>query len=538
MNETLEQLREHSLGVWRFRRVAVVTAWAAAIIGWLMVLSWPDQFEATARVFVNTSTALRPLLQGLAVDQDIDSQLNMVRESLLGRPRLERVAREADLDVQAKTPEELDRLIARLQLAIDIDAQAPQSATRETKTTDSVYTITYRNGSRERALAVVRSLLNALIEDTMSGKRVGAGSAQKFLMDQIKEYETRLSDAEGRLAAFKQRNVGLVPGQQGDYFTRLQTEIDASKKAQSALDIALHRHDELQRQLGGAQPFGATRLPSGSVNGLSGVAGGSDTASRIAETQAKLDELLLKFTEKHPDVVALRETLSELKARQQKELDAIRKGDPSGIAAGLATNPVYQSIQLQLNQSNVEIAALRAELSDHQSNVAQLRQMLNTAPEVEAELARLTRDYTVEKTQYTSLVERLEKSKLSEDAADMGIVQFQVINPPTSNLRPVAPNRPVLLAVVFGIAVALGVAIAWVYAQVRPVFNDARTLSEVTGRPLLGSVTRAWTDRHRADMRRGFSKLIAATSALLICFVAVMVIQDAGARALHSFIKF
>ncbi len=61
-------------------------------------------YESNARVYVDTRTALRPLLQGVAVDQDVESQLIMVRQGLLGRPNLERVAREADLFVRATTP--------------------------------------------------------------------------------------------------------------------------------------------------------------------------------------------------------------------------------------------------------------------------------------------------------------------------------------------------------------------------------------------------------------------------------------------------
>src|SRR3974390_1399054 len=138
----LDQALSDIRSAWRFRRMAAATAAIVAFVGWLAVLAWPDSYEASARVFVNTSTALRPLLQGIAVDQDIDAQLNMVRETLLGRPRLERVAREADLDLKARSPEDLDRLIARLQKTILIDAQAPHSSGgRENRSSDSVYTI-------------------------------------------------------------------------------------------------------------------------------------------------------------------------------------------------------------------------------------------------------------------------------------------------------------------------------------------------------------------------------------------------------------
>jgi polysaccharide chain length determinant protein (PEP-CTERM system associated) len=533
-----DQALEHIGSAWRFRKAAVIAAAAAAVAGWLVVLAWPDSFEASSRVFVNTSTALRPLLQGIAVDQDIDAQLNMVRESLLGRPRLERVARDADLDIKAKSPEELDRLIARLQKTILIDAQAPRSSGgRENRSSDSIYTITYRHSSRDKALSVVRSLLNALMEDTMSGKRTGADAAQRFLVEQIKDYEKRLSDAEARLANFKRKNVGLVPGEQGDYFSRLQNEMAASKKAASQLEVAQRRRAELERQLHGDRPFSASPVATAGGAGAGGArvgAGGGDTATRIDEAQAKLDDLLLRYTDKHPDVVAARETLSQLKERQKLELEALRRGDPSAAASsGLAANPVYQNIQLQMNQVDVDIASLRAELADHQRTESELRRLVTTAPEVEAEFARLMRDYTVEKTQYTALVDRLEKAKMGEDAADTGIVQFQIINPPTADLQPVAPNRPLLLSAVLAAAIAIGAGFAWFLSQLNPVFINTHVLAETTGLPVLGSVRRAWAERYEGAMRRSLYKLAGAMAGLLVGFTLVLLAHEQAARILH-----
>src|SRR5690606_37232984 len=208
-------------------------------------------------------------------------------------------------------------------------------------------------------------------------------------------------EAEGRLAEFKKRNVGMMPGEQGDYFSRLQGEMDAVRKAQAALGVATSRRDELQRQLSGESPF----VASGGVTAAAARAGGGDTASRIQDTQAKLEDLLLRFTDRHPDVVATRETLEQLKARHREEIEALQRGDRSVAAsAGASANPVYQSIHLSLNQTEVEIAALRGELADGQRKVAQLRQMVDTVPEVEAEFARLNRDYDVTRAQYTALV--------------------------------------------------------------------------------------------------------------------------------------
>ena len=199
----------------------------------------------------------------------------------------------------------------------------------------------------------------------MGAKREGSEQAQAFLGAQIKDYEQRLSLAEDRLAAFKKKNVGLMPSEQGGYFTQLQNEVDSAKKAETDLSIALSRRDELAKQLHSDTAISAAGA-SPTLLGGRAAGGGGDTLSRIQQAQANLDELLLKFTDKHPDVIAARATLEELKKRRAAELESLRRGDASAVASsGAGNNPVYQNIELELNKEDVEIAALRRELAQH-----------------------------------------------------------------------------------------------------------------------------------------------------------------------------
>jgi polysaccharide chain length determinant protein (PEP-CTERM system associated) len=531
MNPIVDQVLDEVRGAWRFRWYALAAAWAVCVMGWLAVFTMKDMYEATARVFVDTRTALRPLLQGLAVESDVDSQLNLVRQAMLGRPELERVARETDLDLQATTPEQRATLIDALRSRITIQGGAPNR-----ESSGGLFVISYQDPMRDKSVEVVDKLLNSFVEDTLGGKREGSESAQRFLRAQISDYERRLSEAEQRLATFKKRNVGVMPGEQGDYFARLQSEMDAVKKAQAMLGVATRRRDELQRQLRGETPFVAsTGMNSGSTGASKGA--GGDTASRIQEAQTRLDELLLKFTDRHPDVVATRETLAQLRQRQQTEIEALRRGDPSAVAAaGAATNPVYQSIQLQLNQTEVEIAALRGELSDRQQKVAQLRQLVDTVPEVEAEFARLNRDYDVTRAQYTALVDRLEKARLSEQAEATGVVKFEIIDPPSAAYEPAAPNRPRLLAMVLFAGLAVGGGVAYLLHQMRPVFNNPRVLSEVTGQQVLGAVSMTWLDRDKAQNRFRQFAFGGAAAMLFALFFGVLLFQSAGARLMHRLI--
>lgn len=530
MHELLEQVIEQVKGSWRFRRYALIAAWLLAISGWIAIFLMPDVYQANSRVFVDTKTALKPVLQGLTLEEDVNAQLNLVRQSLLSTPQLEPVAQEVGLlDLRTATPQQragvLNDLRSRITLSVTIGG-----GEGDRDSAGSIYAIQYRDTSRERSLKVVEVLQNLLIENTLGGKRTGSQGAQKFLEGQIQDLEKRLRIAEDSLAEFKKRNVGLMPDEQGGYFSRLQSEMDAVTKAQSALSVATSRRNELQRQLRGEAPIAAATGMSNSPGGNST----GDTMSRIKETQARLDELLLRYTDKHPDVVAARETLEQLRQRRQSEIDALRRGDPNAAAAsGASASPVYQSIQLAMNQADVEIVSLGRELGDHQSKVAELRKMLDTMPVVEAEYARLNRDYSVTKANYTALVERLEKSRLGEEATTSGSIRFDVIEPPSAPFSPTAPKRSLLIVGVFVAALAAGGGVAFLLHQLRPVFTSARSLAEFTGLQVLGAVSMAWLDQQQAKRYRSYWRYSAMVAALFVVCACVLQLSRMGFRLLQ-----
>jgi len=212
MQELIAQVLIQARNAWRFRWYAVACAWALALAGWIYALSQPDVYEARARVFVDTDSVLRPLLSGLAVDTNVQNRVAMMSQVIMSRPNLEKVARETDLYLRAPTQEAFARMVD------DLPARISLQGGRE-----NTYTLRYSDTDPAMAQRIVQTLLDAFVEDTLGVKRADTDTAQEFLTQQIREYEARLREAEDSLARFKKENVGLLPGETGDYYTRLQT---------------------------------------------------------------------------------------------------------------------------------------------------------------------------------------------------------------------------------------------------------------------------------------------------------------------------
>jgi polysaccharide chain length determinant protein (PEP-CTERM system associated) len=534
MSPLIGQIWDEVASAWRYRWYAVAVAAVIALIGWLAIFALQDRYEAAASVFVDTrNTSLKPVLQGLTVEQDVDTELNFVRQSLLAGPQLLRVAREGGvLPASGVDPRRQEQLVAAMSSRIAITVHSA-SGHDEDRNAGSIYRVIYQDENRDRAVRIVGILLDTLVNETLGGKREGSQSAQQFLETQIHDYENRLRTAEDRLAAFKSKHFGLMPTEQGGYFAQLQAESTAAATVRTKLAEAQSRRATLLRQLHGDVAIAA----SGSSSPPSATGGSPDTLTRIDDAQAKLDELLLRFTENHPDVIATRQTIEELKKRRAVELEGLKQGDALAAATSRASsNPVYQSVQLALNQVDVDTADLNTELAQHEAKVAELKKMVDTAPQVEAEFAQLNRDYDVNKAQYTALLASLQKARLGERADDAGSIRFEVVQPPNAGLRPVWPMRKMLMAAVLAAALAGGAALAYGLAYLHPVVAGSTAgLAQLVGVPVLGTISVAFPQRHRAGVRREGVRMAFAACCLVAAFGVAVVLSQRGYRlTLHS----
>ena len=526
----LDQLR----GVWRFRWIALIVAWVVALGAWLFVFLLPNTYQASAKVFVDSGTTLSQATKGISLSDNVNDQIDRMTASLLGTPQLRKVANETNLMAGAITPKAQQAVVDALRQNIDLSADAHAGGPRGSPI---LFTITYRDTNRARSIEVVDHLLNDFVEGSLSDKSEGSQQTEQFLNQQIAEYGQRLSATEQQLADFKKRNIGLVPGEHGDYFARLQDDENSLASMQQSLYVAQRKRDAIAQELKSGQQFTA----GGSSSAPTPVgAAALDTQQQIAFTQQRLDQMLLKYTDRYPDVIALKHTLKELKARQKEQLAAAKKGDLGAASAlGLAANPVYLKLEEKYNDELVEIASIQQGIADRQQDIAKLKSRMNAAPGVQAEYAQLTRNYDVTKKQYDELLSRLDSTRLGQQAASTGLVKFQVIDPPAAKFKPVSPNRPLLIVGMLFLAIGAGAGVAYLLHLLRPVFVSTSQLGAITGLTVLGAVGMVWADRHKVERRRGDVRYALFAGGLVLAGAAVFVIDlvsnDSIASALRGF---
>jgi polysaccharide chain length determinant protein (PEP-CTERM system associated) len=257
----------------------------------------------------------------------------------------------------------------------------------------------------------------------------------------------------------------------------------------------------------------------------------TDLDERIAENQSRLEELQLRFTDLHPDVIAVKDVLEQLEAQREQQIQELQSGDVTTVASD---NPVFHNIQIELTNVNVEIEALLQQELSQRDEINELEDLVDVLPQVEAELMQLTRDYDVKQAQYESLLQRLDVAELSESAEQSDEVQFRIIDPPLYPAEPSDPNRPLLLVAVLIVGLGAGFGVSFLGNQVKPVFQDSVTLRQVTGLPLLGSVAVMRSKERRVGRYRQLGTFGTAAIALCVLFVVVFVMQEPASEMLRE----
>ena len=500
MEELISELQLLARGIWKHRWYAMSVMWLCALSGWAIVFSLPNDYQASARVYVDTQSILKPLLSGMTSVPNVEQQVSIMSRTLLSRPNLERVMRMVDLDVQSASARQHEKTIEQLTANIKINGT----------NSHDIYTISYREHDPKLVRDVVQSLLTIFVEGSFTGKRNDSLQAVNFIDEQIRSYEQRLVAAENSLKDFKIRNTGMLP-RQGDYSAQLAEAADALTAARLDMAEAEQTRNAIRAQMGGPAPKGKDKRPLRISN--------PDIDARIAVVSKDLDALRMQYTEQHPDIIAARRLIAQLEARKVDEArHPFRDSDP-----GRNYSPMMQQLKVALTEADAKLAALRVRVAEFAARHARLLEQNKAVPEVESQLAQLNRDYQINKDNYEKLISRREAAKLSGDlSSTTEMMTFKIIDPPTLPAAPVGPNRPALYSITMLVAIGAALLTAILIGQARPTFASATELRELTGLTVLGSVSMTWTEAEQERQRHSRRLLGMSFGALLAAYGAVL----------------
>ena len=506
METFVDRVRRIYLIAFQRRWLVLATTASVAVVAAIGIGSVHDRYQATARIYVDTQTVLKPLMVSLTFQPDIDQQVSMLARTLISRPNVEKLVALPELELDAADASAHDRIVTKLMNDIRI---VPVGA-------GNLYDISYRGPSPERARRLVVATVDLFVDSGAGAKKRDSQEAGRFIDEQIRTYEGKLVETENRLKDFKVRNFGVTGVSNQDYFSRVSALTEEVSKLRVDLSAAEQSRDSYRRELTAENP---QLPPELAATALAGSAGG--LASRIEEQRKNLDELLRRYTDEHPDVVNARRVLAQLEAeeaRRSAEDQALAK---SGRATSAATSPVYQRLRISLAESEAQVASLRSQLSAKQALLEQVRADAGRQPQAEAELVQLNRDYDIIRKNYDLMVARRESAALGVRLDESSqLAEFRIIEPPRVLPSPVFPSQLHLALIALLLSLAVGVGAAIAADLVWPTFHEKEALRQFTGRPVLGALSTLMTEG-------GLARRRASTLRFALSFALLMTAQAA-----------
>lgn len=436
----------------------------------LLAKSLPDIYRAYTLILVQPQKIPSRYVTP-TVEEDIEERLRTIREQILSRTTLEKVVNEFNLYPELRKTKPIEDVINMMRNRIEVKVQKSQ-----------VFSISYEDRDPVVAMKVANRLAFLFIEENLKLREERAEGTIEFLKRELERVKKKLAEQEKNIAEFRSKHLGVLPEQlEANLRTldRLQLQLQTNTEA-------LRAAEEAKRQL---QRLILTRRDTISTSPEE-ITTEAPTPLALDRLKALLAELTLKYTEKHPDVIRLKNQIAKLE-KQLQQSSSETSSEETEIPQEQPTNlPLPREIQNEIVRLNAEIEKLKEERQNLLKTIAEYQRRVEITPKVEKEYQDLIRGYEVLREEYQSL---LEKKLDAELAANMEKAQkgeqFRILDPAKVPEKPYKPNR--FKIVFLGIALGLGAGVGLAFLMefyIDTSFYRVEDLETFTELPVLALI--------------------------------------------------
>lgn len=380
--------------------------------------------------------------------QNVNQFTDLLKDNLPGG-FLDTALRNANLDVPINVDPKADD--PRYHLLMKNLTVEPSS--------DTLFTVNLTWTNPRECEKIVAALQRQYIEEVGLDRSAQSIATARFLDTEISDYEARMRRAEQLLINFKQENAGHLPEEQSAAMTQLSSlEAERDNLMITEKDASL-KTNALQDRLKSVTPY--TVLEQNVAE--------SPLMVQLLQLKAQRDAMLAKYKPNHPAVLAIDDQIKNLEADVADKSRAHAPEASSIVGTKRQDNPLYISLQQQLVEARITALTQQAQLGELDKQIDQYQAMVQRMPTQQRELNDRTRDYSILKERYETLLKKREEVEM-QGALDKVSA--------SSTLTP----------------------IGWIYAE--PSMTHSKMIGVVAGSVVLGLIVgilllilNEWSDR-------------------------------------------
>lgn len=496
--------------------------------GFHYVLKTPKIYEASTLILVQEQKVPQAFIRSIVTSSSSD-RLRTMSQQVLSRTNLEKIISDNKLYVESEAL--VEEKVQLLRRSINIKVARGNS-----------FSISVQGRDPRKVMQVTNALSSNFISENIKIRESQAMGTSIFLTDELESVEKRLLKKEETLRNYRQRYMGAMPN-------HINTNLRMLEKAQADLEALYVRLNEtetrklvLQQQVEQSEQMNSQASGVFDMNDLSSFDDGLEFGSESGELiqlNDMLKSLKLKYTDNHPNVREINSRIAKLEAQLEEDEsgESITENEEITEFSDFSISGT-NFLEMQLNQIDVDIKALKQEILNVKESVAFYNKRVEDTPKREQELISISRDYDNLKSLYDNMLNRKLEAELSVsmERKQKG-EQFRVIDPAQIPLKPVKPDIKRLIFLVIGLGLGIGCGIAYLVELLDTSCRSPEDTEKELGIPVLVSLPYLFTE-HELSHRRKKRILIASSMGIsyAIALFAVVVFSK-GFNETINFIK-
>lgn len=369
------------------------------------------------------------------------------------------------------------------------------------------FQITYTASNPSLAQAVDRELMNLFMDQNNTSQLQASQTTTTFLENQVSDAQIELNKQEAAVKKFKADHMGELPDQVQSNMQILSGLQQELQNNESALNGAREQRlylESIVQQYQSAQ--------SDLSNGDSVVTPAS-LDKQLKDLEMALAQERSQYTDNYPDVIALKDQIAktkELKKQSEDEIAAQHKSGKTGDGATAlgdvqngAPTPMMQ-IESQLKSNQLQMQSLETAQKGIKAQVSIYQARLNAAPQVDQELTEISRGYAEASSNYDTLRQRWQDSRLAQNFPQSQPGLYSIASPASFPAVPSGPNHLLISlgGLAAGMVIGLAIAALLEFADIR-IRKEADLEGVVSARVLVGipKMSTPAENRRRAMLR-------------------------------------
>ena len=455
-------------------------------MGLIKTLKSTRIYEATTMILVQPQKVPQSFVRSV-VSTGIESRISTISQQIMSRSNLEKIINQFGL-FSDKKGMYLEDKIMDLRSRIEVKISQARHGSE-------AFSIKYKGSNPQKVMKITNRLASYFMDENLKVREAQAVGTREFLDVELNKTRRKLELREKKLSDYRAKYMGGLPDElESNLRTldRLQKQINSKQQLLRDFGNSL---SEIKNQRAREKELLLTSMEQldflGTEEGHNDISMDEKGASDLREA---IDSLLLKYTDKHPDVLKLKVRLKKLESKIEKNKQEKAKKpeekeetDTNEISGHDFTKWQYES---RIKELNKEIKRVSEDIKILEKMMEKYQKRVDETPKREQELQALNRDYKNIQAIYTSLLDRKLEAEISVnmEKKQKG-EQFRILDQAKVPQKPVSPNVKKSFIMFLGLGFVSSGGICFLLLLTDNKIRSSEDIEKITELPILVEIS-------------------------------------------------